>query len=154
MLAEIRNFRPKKKRSSAEDEARAKRSATIAELLETEEELVRDLHFAVDRYYHHLDLPTTPRHVTDARDILFGNFNFFPDFHKNVLIEGLKYNAETPRLIGKTFLRLERDFDQHAEYCSSEPLAQEFLENNAAIREYFEDLSSSIGDEKRLQEHL
>ena len=36
------------------------------------------------------------------------------------------------------FPRQERDFDQHAEYCSSEPLAQEFLENNSPVREYFE----------------
>lgn len=84
-----------------------------------------------------------------------------------VLIEGVKYYADQPRMLGKTFLRLvsslkiyhiyfihtfsfkyilnklhlllqERDFDKHVAYCRDEPAAQEFLQMNDAVREYFE----------------
>lgn len=41
-------------------------------------------------------------------------------------------------MIGKTFLRLERDFDKHVNYCRDESNAQEFLFNNEEVREFFE----------------
>lgn len=81
-----------------------------------------------------------------------------------VLIEGVKYYADQPRMLGKTFLRLvsffifqlfiiyfiiivlcyslysfkERDFDKHVTYCRDEPAAQEFLQSNNEVRDYFE----------------
>lgn len=41
-------------------------------------------------------------------------------------------------MIGKTFLRLERDFDKHVNYCRDESNAQEFLFDSAEVREFFE----------------
>lgn len=55
-----------------------------------------------------------------------------------MLIEGVKYHAEKPNMIGKTFLRLERDFDKHVTYCRDEPEAQDFLAQHADVRTYFE----------------
>lgn len=84
-----------------------------------------------------------------------------------MLIEGVKYYADQPRMLGKTFLRLvrfnnsylrskkkkannrithrfsyivskERDFDKHVAYCRDEPSAQEFLQANDEVRDYFE----------------
>lgn len=54
-----------------------------------------------------------------------------------MLIEGVKYHADKPSMIGKTFLRLERDFDKHVIYCRDEPNAQEFLQDRKDVREYF-----------------
>ena len=49
-------------------------------------------------------------------------------------------------MIGKTFLRLERDFDKHVCYCRDEPAAQEFLANNEDVRDFYavSQLSSSF----------
>lgn len=58
-------------------------------------------------------------------------------FLHSVLIEGVKYNADKPNMIAKTFLRLERDFDKHVTYCRDEPLAQEFLTERDEVRNYF-----------------
>lgn len=55
-----------------------------------------------------------------------------------MLIEGVKYHADKPSMIGKTFLRLERDFDKHVIYCRDEPNAQEFLTERKEVREYFQ----------------
>lgn len=41
-------------------------------------------------------------------------------------------------MIGKTFLRLERDFDKHVIYCRDEPIAQEFLNERKDVREFFQ----------------
>lgn len=53
-------------------------------------------------------------------------------------MEGVKYYADQPLLLGKAFLRLERDFDKHVHYCRDEPLAQEFLETCDEAMDYFE----------------
>lgn len=53
-------------------------------------------------------------------------------------MEGVKYYANEPNLLGKAFLRLERDFDKHVNYCSDEPLAQSFLDNCEIARDYYD----------------
>lgn len=57
---------------------------------------------------------------------------------RRVLIEGVKYHADNPSMIGKTFLRLERDFDKHVIYCRDEPNAQDFYHDRKDVREYFQ----------------
>lgn len=53
-------------------------------------------------------------------------------------MEGVKYYSDEPHLLGKAFLRLERDFDKHVSYCSNEPQAQAVLETCDQTREFFE----------------
>lgn len=53
-------------------------------------------------------------------------------------MEGVRYYANEPHLLGKAFLRLERDFDKHVSYCSNEPQAQAILETCDQTREFFE----------------
>lgn len=59
-------------------------------------------------------------------------------------MEGVKYYANEPLLLGKAFLRLERDFDKHVNYCKDEPYAQEFLDNCDAVLDYFEVVTRSL----------
>ncbi|XP_071443882.1 protein Obscurin isoform X3 [Hetaerina americana] len=159
------------------DEAAFRREAVIRELVETEEEFGKDLKYVVEKYLkpledHHgggLITPSSssasvassagstssiPRLVRDHKDIIFGNFSLISEFHNGVLIEGFKYYANEPKMLGRTFLRLERDFDKHVAYCRDEPQAQAFLDENEAVREYFEEYSQQIGDDKSLPEHL
>lgn len=59
-------------------------------------------------------------------------------------MEGVKYYATEPHLLGKFFLRLERDFDRHVDYYMYEPQAQAFLENCDEAHDYF-DVSGVCG---------
>ncbi|XP_076666422.1 obscurin isoform X4 [Andrena cerasifolii] len=140
------------------EDSHYRREAVVKELVETEEEFGRDLQLVVERYLKPLDNPDVPRIVRDNKDIIFTNLKQIADFHNTsfgrVLIEGVKYYADQPRMLGKTFLRLERDFDKHVAYCRDEPVAQEFLQMNDAVREYFEELSQTLRDDKSLSEHL
>uniref|UniRef100_A0A1B0CNM5 Muscle M-line assembly protein unc-89 n=1 Tax=Lutzomyia longipalpis TaxID=7200 RepID=A0A1B0CNM5_LUTLO len=136
------------------DDAAYRREAVVRELVETEEEFGKDLQAVVNRYMKLVDNPSTPRIIRDNKDVIFGNFKQIADFHNTVLIEGVKYYANQPNMIGKTFLRLERDFDKHAAYCRDEPNAQEFLASNNTVRDFFEELSQKLGDDKTLAEHL
>ncbi|XP_016767640.1 obscurin isoform X7 [Apis mellifera] len=140
------------------EDSQYRREAVVKELVETEEEFGRDLQQVVERYLKPLDNPDVPRAVRDNKDIIFTNLKQIADFHNTsfgrVLIEGVKYYADQPRMLGKTFLRLERDFDKHVAYCRDEPAAQEFLQMNDVVREYFEELSQTLRDDKSLSEHL
>ncbi|CAL7949959.1 unnamed protein product [Xylocopa violacea] len=140
------------------EDSQYRREAVVKELVETEEEFGRDLQQVVERYLLPLDNPDVPRIVRDNKDIIFTNLKQIADFHNTsfgrVLIEGVKYYADQPRMLGKTFLRLERDFDKHVAYCRDEPAAQEFLQMNDVVREYFEELSQTLRDDKSLSEHL
>ena len=111
--------------------------AVVRELVETEEEFGKDLQAVVERYIKQIDNVTTPRLVRDNKELIFGNFKQIADFHNTVLIEGVKYYANKPNMIGKTFLRLERDFDKHVAYCRDEPKAQEFLATNDTVCAFY-----------------
>lgn len=52
-------------------------------------------------------------------------------------MDGVKYYANEPTLLGKAFLRLERDFDNHVNYCRDEHRAQEFLDASDEAFNYF-----------------
>lgn len=91
----------------------------------------------MERYIKQIDSATTPRIIRDNKELIFGNFKQIADFHNTVLIEGVKYYANKPNMIGKTFLRLERDFDKHVAYCRDEPKGQEFLAENDDVRTFF-----------------
>ncbi|XP_052566290.1 obscurin isoform X7 [Culex pipiens pallens] len=138
------------------NDAAYRREAVVRELIETEEEFGRDLQQVVENYIKYIDNPDNkiPRMIRDHKDDIFNNFKQIADFHNTVLIEGVKYNANNPKMIGKTFLRLERDFDKHVRYCRDAPAAQEFLAANDAVRDFFMDLSQKLDDDKSLVEHL
>ncbi|XP_054712056.1 obscurin-like isoform X2 [Uloborus diversus] len=134
-------------------EAMQKREDIVHELVETEEDFAKDLQFVVDHYYKQMDNPKMPKELRDRKGSIFGNFADIADFHNNVLMKGIHYHAKEPTKLGKTFLRLERDFDMHASYCWNEARAQRLLKEGP-LKEYLEDYSKMIDDDKILEQHL
>uniref|UniRef100_A0A1A9WI64 DH domain-containing protein n=1 Tax=Glossina brevipalpis TaxID=37001 RepID=A0A1A9WI64_9MUSC len=118
--------------------AELQKKAVIRELIETEEEFSKDLQNVVDRYIKAVDAATAPRTVRDSKDVIFGNFQQIAEFHNMVFIDGVKYYADKPSMVVKTFLRLERDFDMHVKYCKTEPVAQEYLSSNKEANTFFQ----------------
>ncbi|XP_017774924.1 PREDICTED: muscle M-line assembly protein unc-89 isoform X2 [Nicrophorus vespilloides] len=136
-------------------DAAFRRQAVVKELVETEQEFVRDLDFVVQNYLIGSERePRKPKLIKDNFELIFGNLKEISEFHRTVLMEGVKYYANEPHLLGKAFLRLERDFDKHVSYCKEEPLAQSFLDTCDVAREYFEELSHRLNDDKTIAEHL
>ncbi|GAB6018703.1 hypothetical protein CHUAL_000380 [Chamberlinius hualienensis] len=139
---------------SKEREAAHKRRNVVKELVETEEEFVSDMQHVVHTYLREMDNPRMPKELRDYKDDIFLNFQQICDFHNNVLIKGVQYYAGEPTKLGKTFLRLERDFDMHANYCQRESQAQELL-SSLPVKEYFEEYSKRIGEiDRSLADHL
>nr|XP_049692295.1 obscurin isoform X6 [Helicoverpa armigera] len=132
----------------------ARRQAVVRELVETEEEFGRDMQQVVSRYMKPIDKATTPKAVFDNRELLFSNFRQICEFHNTVLLEGIKYYASEPKMLGRALLRMEREFDKHVGYCRDEPRAQHLLATNPVVNKYFQDLADSLRDDKGIAEHL
>ncbi|XP_063617006.1 obscurin isoform X2 [Cydia splendana] len=101
-----------------------------------------------------MDKATTPKPVFDNRELLFSNFRQIAEFHNTILLEGIKYYASEPRMLGRALLRMEREFDKHVAYCRDEPRAQHLLANDPEVAKYFQDLADDLGDDKGITEHL
>ncbi|KAF0311171.1 Obscurin [Amphibalanus amphitrite] len=140
--------------SGATEHLDDQRAAVVRELLETEEEFVKDTQYIMENYYHHLDSPSVPRELREKKEALFGNFRELCQFHQRELLEGIKYYADKPLLIGKTFLRLAPDFDKHAIYCRDEPAAQTLLETDKLLAHHFQEHAAALHDDKALSDHL
>ncbi|CAG9132453.1 unnamed protein product [Plutella xylostella] len=116
----------------------ARRQAVVRELIETEEEFGRDMQQVVTRYMKPMDKAKTPKTVFDNRELLFNNFRQIAEFHTTVLLEGIKYYAGEPRMLGRALLRMEREFDKHVAYCRDEPAAQRLLATDPHVNKYFQ----------------
>lgn len=55
--------------------------AVVRELIETEEEFGRDLLLVVEHYIKVVDKKTTPKLVSDNKELIFGNFKQIAEFH-------------------------------------------------------------------------
>ncbi|KAG7311046.1 hypothetical protein JYU34_003903 [Plutella xylostella] len=108
----------------------------------------------VTRYMKPMDKAKTPKTVFDNRELLFNNFRQIAEFHTTVLLEGIKYYAGEPRMLGRALLRMEREFDKHVAYCRDEPAAQRLLATDPHVNKYFQDLADDLGDDKGIAEHL
>ncbi|KAF9803385.1 hypothetical protein SFRURICE_007231, partial [Spodoptera frugiperda] len=116
----------------------ARRQAVVRELVETEEEFGRDMQQVVTRYMRPIDKATTPKAVFDNRELLFSNFRQICEFHNTILLEGIKYYASEPKMLGRALLRMEREFDKHVGYCRDEPRAQHLLATDPVVNKYFQ----------------
>lgn len=116
-----------------------RRQAVVRELLETEQEFVRDLRHVLERYMGAASGDrAAPRTVTDSLDGVFGCLPAIARFHADVLLEAVRYYSQEPAGLGRAFLRLERDFDQHVAYCRDEPQAQQLLAQDRQLQDYYE----------------
>ncbi|XP_026730318.1 uncharacterized protein LOC113495666 isoform X1 [Trichoplusia ni] len=116
----------------------ARRQAVVRELVETEEEFGRDMQQVVSRYMKPIDKASTPKLVFDNRELLFSNFRQICEFHNTVLLEGIKYYASEPKMLGRALLRMEREFDKHVAYCRDEPRSQHLLATEPVVNKYFQ----------------
>ncbi|XP_052748804.1 obscurin isoform X5 [Galleria mellonella] len=144
----------KKTAEQGQTELAARRQAVVRELVETEEEFGRDMQQVVSRYMRPMDKARTPKPVFDNRELLFSNFRQIAEFHNTTLLEGIKYYAGEPRMLGRALLRMEREFDKHVAYCRDEPLAQHLLATDPVVNKYFQALADKLGDDKGITEHL
>lgn len=64
---------------------------------------MRDLEFVMGTYYK--EIYGSPK-FGKYRDVIFDDFKAIHSFHKNSLVEAIRYYTDDPCMIAKSFLRL------------------------------------------------
>ena len=110
--------------------------------------------FIANTYLKHMESSLMPKELRENRCELFSCFRQIANFHSNELSKAIQfYNQEEPKHIELAFLRMEREFDQHVAYCRDLPQVQQMLKEGP-FKEYFDQYSTKIKDDKRLNDHL
>ena len=61
------------------------------------------------------------------------------------MLKGLNYYSDDPGKVGQTFVRLERDFEQHVGFLRELPSLLKFIDENPAIENFFQVSLSVLG---------
>lgn len=109
----------------------------VRELIETEEDLIRDMQFVMRTYIRQSESSITPKEIKAVKDDLFNCFKELFEFHKDVLLKNFQTLSKEPQKIGALFLKIKSDFGNHSKYCQNLPKALDILEDNSDVSEYF-----------------
>lgn len=112
-------------------------SMIVRELIETEEDLIRDMQFVVRTYIRQSDSSITPKEIRSVKDDIFHCYKELLEFHKDILLKNFQTLAKEPSKIGTLFLRIQSDFINHSRYCQNLPKALAILDDNSDVAEYF-----------------
>ena len=109
----------------------------VRELIETEDDLVRDMQFVQRTYIRQSESSITPKEIKAVKDGIFGNYKDLLEFHKDVMLKNFQTLSKEPSKIGALFIKIDSDFDNHTKYFNNLPKALEILEDNSDVNEFF-----------------
>ena len=109
----------------------------VRELIETEEDLIRDMQFVLRTYIRQSESSITPKEVKAVKDDIFNCFKDILEFHKDVLLKNFQTLSKEPTKIGTLFLKIQSDFGNHTKYIQNLPKALGILDENSDVSEYF-----------------
>ena len=109
----------------------------VRELLETEEDLIRDMQFVQRTYIRQSESSITPKEIKTVKNDIFSCFKELVSFHNDVLLKNFQTLSKEPSKIGAIFLKLQDDFINHTKYCQNLPKALAILNENSDVNEFF-----------------
>lgn len=109
----------------------------VRELIETEEDLIRDMQFVKRTYIRQSESSITPKEIKAVKDDIFNCFKDLLTFHDEVLLKNFQTLSKEPAKIGAIFLKLEDDFENHTKYSQNLPKALAILDENSDVNEFF-----------------
>ena len=109
----------------------------VRELIETEEDLIRDMQLVQRTYIRQSESAITPKEIKAVKDQIFSCYKDLLNFHNNHLLKNFQTLSKEPSKIGTLFLRMEEQFEDHTKYCKNLPKALEILDENLDVAEFF-----------------
>ncbi|CAL8069824.1 unnamed protein product [Orchesella dallaii] len=125
-----------------------KRTYVIRELVETEQDYVRDLREIVVGYMAIMRDPNgeipMPDDLRGGRDkIVFGNMEAIYEWHRDIFCKGLQRCVEHPEEIGLLFTKHSRRLHMYVVYCQNKPMSEFIVSEH--IDTYFEEIRLKLG---------
>uniref|UniRef100_A0A1I7TK23 DH domain-containing protein n=1 Tax=Caenorhabditis tropicalis TaxID=1561998 RepID=A0A1I7TK23_9PELO len=119
---------PEKVEKTPEEIARFKRSYVLMELVETEQDYVKDLSSVVEGYIGNLEKMDLPADLVGKDKIIFANISQILDFHKTCFLKEIEKSTENYEAAGHAFVKYERRLNSlYTKYCQNKPKSDYLL---------------------------
>ncbi|XP_066483103.1 obscurin isoform X3 [Tiliqua scincoides] len=122
--------------SVSEDEYKKKLSLIIQDLLNSEEEFVKDLQFLQTHHIQYTETcPNIPAAVSNQKLIIFRNITDVSHFHFNTFFPELQ-KCDTDDDVAMCFIKNEREFDKYIQYLVGRIQAESVVVSRA-VQEFY-----------------
>ncbi|CAI2304110.1 unnamed protein product [Caenorhabditis sp. 36 PRJEB53466] len=136
---------PEKVEKTPEETARFKRSYVLMELVETEQDYVRDLTSVVEGYIGNLEKMDLPADLVGKDKIIFANIAQILDFHKVCFLKEIEKCTENYEAAGAAFVKYERRLHTlYVKYCQNKPKS-DYLVSQDDFEGFFAETKAKLG---------
>lgn len=129
-----------------------KRQYVVQELVETEQDYVKDLGGVVEGYKGYIDSCDITEEMKEKCKIVFGNIHQIYDWHKETFSEEISKCLDDPDKLAGLFLRYERRLAMYVKYCENKPKSEYIV--SEYIDTFFEEIRQKLGHRLNLADLL
>lgn len=99
----------------------------MREMIGTERDYVRSLHYIIDNYTEELNREDIPQAMRGQRNVIFGNVEKIHEFHQHHFLHELERCENNPLKVGAAFLEHESKFYLYALYNKNKPKSDSLM---------------------------
>ncbi|MFT7817288.1 pleckstrin homology domain-containing family G member 4B-like [Arapaima gigas] len=136
-------------------EARVKGSKLhhiVDEMVTTEREYVKSLHYVIEQYFPEMERPDLPQDLRGKRSVIFGNLEKLVDFHSQFFLKELESCCNHPLRVSHCFLRHKDQFGLYALYSKNKPKSDALLATHGNA--FFRNKQLELEDKMDLASYL
>ncbi|XP_029702169.1 puratrophin-1 isoform X2 [Takifugu rubripes] len=124
----------------------------VEEMVTTEREYVRSLHYIIHHYFPEMERADLPQDLRGKRSVVFGNLEKLLEFHSQFFLKELESCWKHPLRAPHCFLRHQEQFDLYALYSKNKPKSDALLASHGT--EFFRKKQMELGDKMDLSSYL
>ncbi|KAK9542173.1 hypothetical protein VZT92_000058 [Zoarces viviparus] len=124
----------------------------VEEMVTTEREYVRSLHYIIHHYFPEMDRADLPQDLRGKRSVVFGNLEKLLDFHSQFFLRELEACWRHPLRVPHCFIRHKDQFCLYALYSKNKPKSDALLANHG--NSFFRRKQVELGDKMDLSSYL
>ncbi|KAF6725992.1 PH domain-containing family G member 4B [Oryzias melastigma] len=124
----------------------------VEEMVTTEREYVRSLHYIIHHYFPEMERADLPQDLRGKRSIVFGNLEKLLDFHSQFFLKELEACWRHPLRVPHCFLRHQEQFGLYALYSKNKPKSDALLASHGHA--FFRRKQLELGDKMDLSSYL
>ncbi|KAL0966229.1 hypothetical protein UPYG_G00292620 [Umbra pygmaea] len=95
----------------------------IQDMVNSEEEFVKELDFFTSHHVQHVESPDAPSDITSQKDVIFRNINDIKEFHDKSMLPKLR-ECDTDDDVAMRFLRSGEGFEKYLQYLVGQHKAE------------------------------
>lgn len=123
----------------------------VDEMVSTEREYVRSLHYIVENYFPEVERDDVPQDLRGKRSVVFGNLEKLLDFHQQFFLRELEVCQKHPLRVSHCFLRHAEQFSLYALYSKNKPKSDALLASHGL---FFQRKQRELADKMDLSSYL